>query len=45
MRRGRVGGFVDYLDPDDRAFVDQVIRDLDDPYYNSESVGAADAPG
>jgi len=29
-----VGGFVDYLDSDDRDFVDRVIRELDDPFYN-----------
>ena len=34
VRKGRVGGFVDYLDSDDRDFVDRVIRELDDPFYN-----------
>ena len=34
VRKGKVGGFVDYLDSDDRDFVDRVIRELDDPFYN-----------
>jgi len=33
VRKGKVGGYVDYLDPDDRAFVDRVIRELGDPYW------------
>jgi len=33
VRKGKVGGYVDYLDPADRAFVDRVIRELDDPYW------------
>ena len=33
VRKGKVGGYVDYLDPDDRAFVERVIRELDDPYW------------
>src|SRR2546430_17423251 len=33
VRKGKVGGYVDYLNPADRAFVDRVIRELDDPYW------------
>jgi hypothetical protein len=35
VRKGKVGGFVEYLSPEDRAFVDTVVRDLDDPYYRA----------
>jgi len=33
VRKGKVGGFVDYLNPEDCAFVDQIVRNLDDPYH------------
>jgi hypothetical protein len=34
VRKGKVGGFVDYLNSNDRTFVDRVLRDLHDPYYS-----------
>jgi hypothetical protein len=34
VRKGTVGGYVDYLDSDDRAFVDRVVRELHDPFYS-----------
>jgi hypothetical protein len=34
LRKGKVGGYVDYLSSDDRAFVDQVLRELHDPFYS-----------
>jgi hypothetical protein len=36
VRRGKVGGFVDYLDSDDRDFVGRVIRELDGPSITNE---------
>jgi hypothetical protein len=36
VRRGKVGGFVDYLNPEDCAYVDRVIREFNDPFYNAE---------
>jgi hypothetical protein len=32
VRRGRVGGYVDYLSPDDIAFVDRVIQEAENPF-------------
>jgi len=32
VRKGRVGGYVDYLSPDDIAYVDRVIDEAGDPF-------------
>jgi len=43
VRKGKVGGYVDYLDPDDRAFVERVIRELGDPYWPATSNASSTA--
>jgi hypothetical protein len=37
-RRGKVGGYVDYLDPSDMAYVEAVIAEMGDPF--APAVGA-----
>jgi hypothetical protein len=38
VRRGKVGGYVDYLSPDDVAFVEQVIDEAGNPFGAGTSV-------
>jgi hypothetical protein len=40
VRKGKVGGYVDYLSPDDIAYVDRVIREAGNPF----GAGASAAP-
>src|SRR5262249_53995145 len=36
VRKGKVGGFVDYLNSDDSAFVTRILRELHDPYHGPD---------
>ena len=37
MRKGKVGGFVNYLSQDDISYVNQMMLEMDCPYYRPQN--------
>ena len=37
VRRGKIGGYVDYLSPEDCAYADGVMNELTCPFYEAGS--------
>jgi hypothetical protein len=44
-RKGKVGGHVDYLSPEETAWVDRKVRETLDPYYGYVEPAAGAKPG